>query len=225
MVCGVSHALWRRCALLTVGRFIGSTFDYVTVGETAVNPPEEDNIGEVINQKDALSKEATLINQALSVQVLDRNATPMKFEAPDPFASDVGGEDVAPKGSLWRVDYAWLCHDRDERTAGYVYRKWDLEDGHVLVARCDLDGFTKGVRGADEMVCACARARVCVCVCVCVCVLCGADGRAQLAINALNEYDPKAGMDWRRTIDSQGGAVLAAELKANANKLAQWSVR
>lgn len=32
-------------------------------------------------------------------------------------------------------------------------------------------------------------------------------------------------MDWRRTIDAQGGAVLAAELKSNTNKLAQWTVR
>jgi len=30
-------------------------------------------------------------------------------------------------------------------------------------------------------------------------------------------------MDWRRTIDAQGGAVLAAELKSNANKLARWA--
>jgi translation initiation factor 3 subunit D len=171
----------------------GSGFDYVTVGETALNPPEEDGPDSMNNKvvslccvcvfffffdesdKDALAKEATIINQAFSQQVVDKNATPLKFDHPDPFAGE--GEEVAKKG--------------------YLYRRWDLEDGHKLVARCEVDGFVKGVRGVDEMI----------------------------TINALNEYDPKAGMDWRRTVDSQGGAVLAAELKSNANKLAQWTVR
>jgi translation initiation factor 3 subunit D len=155
----------------------GSTFDYVTVGETALNPPEEDNVGEAINQKDNLSKEATLINQAFSVQVLDRSQKPVKFDHPDPFAEEGAADSVCPKG--------------------YFYRKWDLEDGNVLVARCDVDGYSKGARGVDEFI----------------------------TVNALNEYDPKVSMDWRRTIDAQGSAVLAAELKSNANKLAQWTVR
>jgi translation initiation factor 3 subunit D len=154
----------------------GSLFDYVTVGETALNPPDEDQ-ADSINNKDALSKEATLINQAFSQQVLDKAQPPLVFEKPDPFAptaeEGAGEEAVAPKG--------------------YVYRKWDLGDGQVLIARCDIDGYVKGVRGTNEL----------------------------LTINALNEFDPKTGMDWRRTIDSQGGAVLAAELKDNANKLAQ----
>jgi len=72
-----------------------------------------------------------------------------------------------------------------------------LGDDITLVARCELDGYTKGVRGNQET----------------------------LAIYALNEYDPKTGMDWRRTIDAQGGAVLASELKSNANKLAQWTAK
>ncbi len=151
----------------------GSSVDFVSVGETALNPPEEDG-PDSINNKDALSREAAIINQAFSQQVLDKNAAPLAFEKPNPFA---GEGEVARKG--------------------YLYRRWDLEDGHKLVARCEVDGTVKGVRGTDEMI----------------------------TINALNEYDPKAGMDWRRTIDSQGGAVLAAELKSNANKLAQWTVR
>lgn len=157
----------------------GSTFDYVTVGETALNPPEEDQ-PESINNKDALSKEATLINQAFSQQVLDKTQQPLSFDKPDPFAAAAAeegeAEAVAPKG--------------------YVYRRWDLGDGQVLIARCEVDGYVKGVRGPEL-----------------------------ITINALNEYDPKAGMDWRRTIDSQGGAVLAAELKSNANKLAMWTIR
>jgi hypothetical protein len=29
-----------------------------------------------------------------------------------------------------------------------------------------------------------------------------------ITINALNEYDPKVSMDWKRTIDSQGGLAV-----------------
>jgi len=152
----------------------GTGFDYVTVGETALNPPDEET-PDSINNKDNLSKEATLINQAFSQQVLDKQQQAVVFDSPDPFASE--DTDVVPKG--------------------YVYRKWDLDDGHILVARCELDGCAKGARGDNEMI----------------------------TINALNEYDPKVSMDWKRTIDSQGGAVLAAELKSNANKLAQWTAR
>lgn len=32
-----------------------------------------------------------------------------------------------------------------------------------------------------------------------------------------------AGVDWRRKLETQRGAVLANELKNNANKLAKWT--
>lgn len=45
-----------------------------------------------------------------------------------------------------------------------------------------------------------------------------------LTLNALNEFDPKySGVDWRRKLDTQRGAVLATELKNNANKIAKLS--
>jgi Eukaryotic translation initiation factor 3 subunit 7 (eIF-3) len=34
---------------------------------------------------------------------------------------------------------------------------------------------------------------------------------------------PRAGVDWRQKIENQRGAVLATELKNNANKLAKWT--
>ena len=41
---------------------------------------------------------------------------------------------------------------------------------------------------------------------------------------ALNEFDPKVtGVDWRRKLDTQRGAVLANELKNNSNKLGRWT--
>jgi len=44
---------------------------------------------------------------------------------------------------------------------------------------------------------------------------------------ALNEWDGKmsGGIEWRKKIDYQRGAVLATELKNNACKLAKWSAQ
>ena len=43
-------------------------------------------------------------------------------------------------------------------------------------------------------------------------------------VKALNEFDSKVtGIDWRLKIETQRGAVIANELKNNANKLAKWT--
>ena len=45
-----------------------------------------------------------------------------------------------------------------------------------------------------------------------------------LSVKALTEFDSKVtGMDWRSKIETQRGAVIATELKNNANKLAKWT--
>ncbi len=45
-----------------------------------------------------------------------------------------------------------------------------------------------------------------------------------LSVKSLLEYDSKiTGVDWRQKLDTQRGAVLATELKNNANKLAKWT--
>jgi translation initiation factor 3 subunit D len=50
--------------------------------------------------------------------------------------------------------------------------------------------------------------------------------RSFLTVNALNEFDPKySGVDWRQKLETQRGAVLATELKNNANKLAKWTAQ
>ena len=78
--------------------------------------------------------------------------------------------------------------------AGYKYRKWSLGD-ITLVCRCEVDGVVK-LGGATQT----------------------------LAIHALNEFDPKwSGVDWRAKLENQRGAVLATELKNNANKIAKWT--
>jgi len=50
------------------------------------------------------------------------------------------------------------------------------------------------------------------------------DNNNYLTIKALNEFDIKSS-DWRKTIDSQRGALLATELKNNSMKLAKWTAQ
>ena len=85
--------------------------------------------------------------------------------------------------------------DEDSPT-GHAYRKWTLGSGVELVARCELNGVQDAKGGADQ----------------------------KLLIRALTEFDSKVtGMDWRAKIETQRGAVIATELKNNANKLAKWT--
>merc|ERR1712159_436719 len=50
---------------------------------------------------------------------------------------------------------------------------------------------------------------------------------AYINVRALNEYDSRLSSagDWRNKLDSQKGAVLAAELKNNSAKLARWTAQ
>ena len=84
-------------------------------------------------------------------------------------------------------------------SVAYKYRKWDLGNSIQLIVRSEIDAVTTG--GSN-------------------------DEKKYLNIKALNEWDPKAnsGLDWRMKLDSQPGAVLAAEIKNNGCKLAKWTV-
>lgn len=82
-------------------------------------------------------------------------------------------------------------------SVAYRYRRWKLDDNMYLVARCELHSVV-------EM----------------------NNQRQLLTLNALNEFDPKySGVDWRQKLETQRGAVLATELKNNANKLAKWTAQ
>jgi len=98
-----------------------SQFDYLTVNETAMDPPREDE-KDPLNSPHSLSLEASYINQNFSQQVLIPGK---KFAFPEsnPFRGNLPEEEVAP--------------------VGYRYRKWDFGDGNVLVSRCELDGVVK----------------------------------------------------------------------------------
>ncbi|CAO1421918.1 unnamed protein product [Diamesa serratosioi] len=84
-------------------------------------------------------------------------------------------------------------------SVGYRYRHWHLNNGIDLIARCEHDAVMIGPTGDTQFI----------------------------TIKALNEWDSKVanGVDWRQKLDTQRGAVLANELRNNANKLAKWTVQ
>jgi translation initiation factor 3 subunit D len=142
------------------------------VHETAQEPiPDEKDMNGVA----AMRKEATAVNRNFSQQVLQGGgAKTMGFKEANPFVKP--GEDAAP--------------------VAYRYRKWKMEDGTTLTARCELQAALdyKG----EQLTC---------------------------TVKALNEFDPKVtGIDWRQKLETQRGAVIATELKNNSNKLAKWTV-
>jgi translation initiation factor 3 subunit D len=81
---------------------------------------------------------------------------------------------------------------------GYRYRRWKLDNEISLVARCEVHAANADPSGGHQF----------------------------LTLNALNEFDSKiTGVDWRQKLETQRGAVLATELKNNANKLARWTAQ
>ncbi|XP_076927359.1 eukaryotic translation initiation factor 3 subunit D-like [Bidens hawaiensis] len=82
-------------------------------------------------------------------------------------------------------------------SVGYRYRRWKLDNDTNLVVRCEVQSYMD-INNQKSF----------------------------LTLNALNEFDPKySGVDWRRKLDTQRGAVLATELKNNANKIAKWTAQ
>jgi len=152
---------------------INSVVDYLTVNETANDPPNEDNGS--INNVASLSQEATLINLNFGQHLLSPSAPVEQFGSPNPF-EEPGVKSVAQ---------------------AYRYRKFDL-DGLSLAVRTELDSYAE-IAGKKSYVKLCA----------------------------LNEFDPRlsGSVDWRRKLDTQFGAVLAAELKNNSYKLAMWTAK
>lgn len=81
----------------------------------------------------------------------------------------------------------------EQGSVAYRYRRWKLDGDTYIVARCEVHAVSD-VKGQ----------------------------RSFMTLNALNEFDPKfTSVDWRQKLETQRGAVLATELKNNANKLAR----
>lgn len=104
------------------------------------------------------------------------------------------GEDGEKPMEFGKPD-PFVSQGEDAASVAYRYRKWKLSDDVTLVARCELNGVVES-KGAKSL----------------------------LSIKALTEFDSKVtGVDWRQKIETQRGAVIATELKNNANKLAKWT--
>lgn len=99
-----------------------SQFDYLTVSETASDPPAESDDPEALNSPDNLSLEASSINQNFTQQILKHGSKREDMEMPNPFFDpDEVGDDMAPAAVAFR------------------YRKFTL--GSVtVIARCELHG-------------------------------------------------------------------------------------
>ncbi|KAK7113603.1 eukaryotic translation initiation factor 3 subunit D-like isoform X1 [Littorina saxatilis] len=153
-----------------------SDFDLLTVSETATEPPQDE--GNSINSPRNLALEATFINHNFSQQVLKPGEDKYVFENKNPFVQTEEETEVA--------------------SVGYRYRKWDLGNDIVLIARCEHDAVMYGPNNDLQFI----------------------------NIKSLNEWDSRhsGGVDWRSRLDSQRGAVLATELKNNSSKLAKWTV-
>ena len=82
-------------------------------------------------------------------------------------------------------------------SVAYRYRRWKLDNDMYLVARCEVQSVVEIN-----------------------------NQRSFLTLNALNEFDSKySGVDWRQKLETQRGAMLATELKNNANKMAKWTAQ
>jgi translation initiation factor 3 subunit D len=145
----------------------------------------------------ALNTEATFINQVFSQQVL----LPAQPEE---------GEEAAPTIVLGGPS-PFVSDGEQAASIGYKYRRFqfDVDDQDVsLTVRCEYDACMK--RGNDVV---------------------------PITVKALNEsfwagseVDDRnkwkrqrdSSIDWRQRVDSQRSAVLAHELKLNANKVAKW---
>lgn len=108
----------------------GSQIDYVSVNENATDPPLDVSEGnkEAMNAPQALSMEATFINQNFAIQTVDEGAGKFEFPHPNPFYNPE--EDTEPLGSK-----------------AYKYRRFDLslneEEPMHLIVRTELDAVTK----------------------------------------------------------------------------------
>lgn len=106
-----------------------SSFDLLSVNETAADPPYmDDETKNSINCPKNLALEATFINHNFSQQVLKQGEERFKMGEKNPFISDdQEAEQVA--------------------SVGYRYRKFDLGERIQLICRCEHDAVTQGPNG------------------------------------------------------------------------------
>ena len=95
-----------------------SQFDFLTVQETAYNPPSEEEGPE------RLGLEATIINQNFSQQILKKTGR-KDMDLPNPFFDEDDAEGMEPASVAFR------------------YRKFPLDESHRVICRTELHGVVK----------------------------------------------------------------------------------
>ena len=98
-----------------------SQIDYLTVNETAYNPPNSED-GE--NTPERLGLEATMVNQNFSQQILKKSGR-KNMDLPNPFYDEDQSKGTEPA------------------SVAYRYRKFALDDKTTLVCRTELHGLVK----------------------------------------------------------------------------------
>ncbi|KAF8251427.1 eukaryotic translation initiation factor 3 subunit D [Wilcoxina mikolae CBS 423.85] len=115
----------------------GSQIDYVSVNENATDPPLDVSEGnkDAMNAPQALSMEATFINQNFAIQTVNETASKYEFPQPNPFYNSE--EDSEPLGSK-----------------AYKYRRFDLslneEEPMHLIVRTEVDAVVKAGSGEEQ---------------------------------------------------------------------------
>jgi Eukaryotic translation initiation factor 3 subunit 7 (eIF-3) len=130
------------------------------------------------------------------LQVLLPNSKPTDPVANAVAGTQAGEPSLAPH-PYWDDDEAEEGHK--PASVAYRYRRFDLPGDIKLVARTTLNAITRR-RGA-------------------------APGAAPqyVSIATLNEWDAKAAgtQEWRNTVDSRSGSLIASEIKNNSHRLAK----
>lgn len=155
-----------------------------------------------------------MINQNFTQQILRSQKHRSNFDLPNPFWDEEDNDGMEPA------------------SVAYRYRKFDLGDGVLLVARTELHGLAKDNKKVDTSKIALPgkkkkKKQV---------EVEEEQGDQYMTAYALNEYDPSFAsnapparpgttINWREKLDNQPGAVLASEMKNNSFKLAKWTAQ
>lgn len=172
-----------------------SSFDYLTVQETAYQPPADDDGP---NTPERLALEATMINQNFSQQILKKSGR-QAMDLPNPFFDEEDNpESMEPASTAFR------------------YRKFVLDEKLTVVCRTELHGLTKKTQ---YMTAFCLNEYTPI-----VHTAASGSNNANMQQQQAPPSSPQQ-IVWRDKMDNQRGAVLATELKNNSFKLAKWTAQ
>lgn len=168
--------------------------DRESVDENAYDPPLDATDND-INNATNLAVEATLVNENLQAQVSDGRTKPLPH-GPAPFA----GDEALPKGYKYRLFKIPDGVSQARRRRGLLQYD-DEEEEEIphtdLVVRTEVDA----VQPTGET----------------------------LAVRALTEpvpttsHEAQLHLSWKTKLATQKGAITAAELKKNNNKVSKWT--